>query len=307
MQAVVERVTSANFASVMHELVLSPLGMSSSSFDWSDVQADVHRPHRRAGQPMAPQFSAWAAAGGLYSTAPDLGRFVDALIAAGNSDGQLGPISRGRLEQVASSTPAAAGAFGLRRGGYGLGHAWTRGRKGRLTIANHGSNPGWRAMFAAIPERRAGLSVVANSDTGTLLTLEALMSWLAETGALSRRRNAPSRPQEPPQVPSPQSAWRLQDARSSRGQPRHGGQPPLPFSPASPSCPIPASSTDAGWARYRSDGWCIRVSHCAGRRGRRRRDCVGCRRHARAAGDIFATLDVSRTMADAVVMFAGRQ
>ena len=58
LQAVVERVTSAAFASVMHELVLSPLGMSSSSFDWSDVQDDVHRPHRRAGQPMAPQFSA---------------------------------------------------------------------------------------------------------------------------------------------------------------------------------------------------------------------------------------------------------
>ena len=45
-------------------------------------------------------------------------------------------------------------------------------------------------MFAAIPERRAGLSVVANSDTGTLLTLEALMSWLAETGALAAPQRA---------------------------------------------------------------------------------------------------------------------
>jgi CubicO group peptidase (beta-lactamase class C family) len=186
VQAAVERATTSSFNAVAHELVLSRLGMTRSSFDWSDVAQSSRQPHRATGYPATRQFSPWRAAGGLYSSAADLGRFVSALLAAGRRDDARGPVSSRGLNEVLTTSAAGLAAFHLRRGGYGLGHAWGRDTQGRMVIGNQGSNQGWKSLFLALPALDRALVVVTNSNSGELLSAEAAIWWLAQSGLSNR-------------------------------------------------------------------------------------------------------------------------
>ena len=61
--------------------------------------------------------------------------------------------------------------------GYGLGYG-VRLLPGEIRMVSHsGGNRGWRARFAALPDRGEGIVILTNSDTGDDLTNDLLRFW----------------------------------------------------------------------------------------------------------------------------------
>jgi hypothetical protein len=71
-----------------------------------------------------------------------------------------------------TAAPATDGRWGL---GYGLG--LTPG--GDLLAYHEGANRGWRAGLALLPDRRAGIALLANGDAGSAPIDAVVQQWLA--------------------------------------------------------------------------------------------------------------------------------
>jgi CubicO group peptidase (beta-lactamase class C family) len=171
-QLLVEELTGRPFTDYMQAEVLEPLGMTASSFRWSRTAATA-RPHDADGRPL-PDFSfAEQAAAGLVTTAPDLARFLAAALAGprGKPPGR-GVLSPAGVQVALTAAPATDGRWGL---GYGLG--LTPG--GDLLAYHEGANRGWRAGLALLPDRRAGIALLANGDAGSGPIDAVVQQWLA--------------------------------------------------------------------------------------------------------------------------------
>lgn len=82
LQLLVEEVSNQSFAEFMQQEVLDPLDMTQSTFEWTRRrQPDVATPYGVDGTVLPLYQFAAKAAGGLYTTALDLGRFVAAAMA----------------------------------------------------------------------------------------------------------------------------------------------------------------------------------------------------------------------------------
>ena len=174
LQLIIEEVTGETFSAYIQSAVLAPLGMARSSFEWPPA-LQAATAYQEPGQPLPNyRFTALAAAG-LYSTASDLGRFVAAGMAGPNRE----PPGRGLLsprdvELMFTSTVEMDTSTGL---GYGLGYG-VRLLPGEIRMVSHsGGNRGWRARFAALPDRGEGIVILTNSDTGDGLTNDLLRFW----------------------------------------------------------------------------------------------------------------------------------
>jgi CubicO group peptidase (beta-lactamase class C family) len=172
LQLLVEELTGRPFAAFMRTQVLAPLGMTASSFRWRRTAATA-RPHDRRGA-CSPDFAfAEQAAAGLVTTAPDLARFAAAALpgSQGEPPGR-GVLSPAAVQLALSAAPATDGRWGL---GYGLGLLPTGDR-----LAYHeGANRGWRAGLALLPDRRAGIVVLANGDGGDAPINAVVQQWVA--------------------------------------------------------------------------------------------------------------------------------
>jgi hypothetical protein len=71
-----------------------------------------------------------------------------------------------------TAAPATEGRWGL---GYGLGLT----PSGDLLAYHEGANRGWRAGLALLPDRRAGIVVLANGDDGSRPIDAVVQQWLA--------------------------------------------------------------------------------------------------------------------------------
>jgi CubicO group peptidase (beta-lactamase class C family) len=171
-QLLVEELTGRPFADYMQAEVLGPLGMTASSFRWSRT-AETARPHDANGRPLPDFAFAEQAAAGLVTTAPDLARFVAAALPGpqGEPPGR-GVLSPAGVRLALTAAPATEGRWGL---GYGLGLLPSGDR-----LAYHeGANRGWRAGLALLPDRRAGIAVLANGDAGSGPVDAVVQQWLA--------------------------------------------------------------------------------------------------------------------------------
>jgi CubicO group peptidase (beta-lactamase class C family) len=171
-QLLVEQLTGRPFTDYMQAEVLEPLGMTASSFHWSRTAATA-RPHDAHGRQIGDFAFAEQAAAGLVTTAPDLARFLAAALAGPRGE----PPGRGVLSPVGvrlalAAAPATDGRWGL---GYGLG--LTPG--GDLLAYHEGANRGWRAGLALLPDRRAGIALLANGDAGSAPIDAVVQQWLA--------------------------------------------------------------------------------------------------------------------------------
>jgi CubicO group peptidase (beta-lactamase class C family) len=111
--------------------------------------------HDRDGRPLPPYRFAELAAGGVCSTATDLGRLLAALL--------RGPEGRA----MARAQPGTDGAYGL-----GL-HLQRLGDDTRM-IWHDGSNRGWQSRIAGFPDRGWGIVVLTNGDGGGAVIADVL-------------------------------------------------------------------------------------------------------------------------------------
>jgi CubicO group peptidase (beta-lactamase class C family) len=171
-QLLVEQLTGRPFTDYMQAEVLEPLGMTASSFQWSPTAATA-RPHDAHGRQIGDFAFAEQAAAGLVTTAPDLARFLAAALAGprGEPPGR-GVLSPAGVQVALTAAPATDGRWGL---GYGLG--LTPG--GDLLAYHEGANRGWRAGLALLPDRRAGIALLANGDAGSAPIDAVVQQWLA--------------------------------------------------------------------------------------------------------------------------------
>ena len=172
LQLLVEELSGRPFADFMQAEVLEPLGMTASSFQWQRTAATAY-PHDADGGRIPDSAFAEQAAAGLMTTAPDLARFVAAALPGpdGEPPGR-GVLSPAGVRLAVTAAPATEGRWGL---GYGLGLLPSGDR-----LAYHeGANHGWRAGLALLPDRRAGIAVLANGDGGTAPINAVVQQWLA--------------------------------------------------------------------------------------------------------------------------------
>jgi CubicO group peptidase (beta-lactamase class C family) len=171
LQLLVEELTGSPFADYMQTEVLEPLGMTASSFRWSRT-AQTARPYDADGR-LVPDFVfAEQAAAGLVTTAPDLARFLAAALAGprGEPPGR-GVLSPAGVRLALTAAPATDGRWGL---GYGLGLL----PDGDRLAYHEGANRGWRAGLALLPDRRAGIALLANGDDGNAPIDAVVQHWL---------------------------------------------------------------------------------------------------------------------------------
>jgi CubicO group peptidase (beta-lactamase class C family) len=172
LQLLVEELTGRPFAQYLQAEVLAPLGMTASGFVWSRTAATAY-PHDADGGRIPDFAFAELAAAGLMTTAPDLACFLAAALAGprGEPPGR-GVLSPAGVRLALTAAPATGGRWGL---GYGLGLL----PGGDLLAYHEGANRGWRAGLALLPDRRAGIAVLANGDGGSVPIDAVVQEWAA--------------------------------------------------------------------------------------------------------------------------------
>jgi CubicO group peptidase (beta-lactamase class C family)/D-alanyl-D-alanine dipeptidase len=160
---ILQTVAGSPYADYLQRAVLSPMGMTHSSFKpepslmshlaeaqmWSYDGLNFPAPKFQLGE---------GPAGCMYSTVGDLGRFLSILFAEGKSQ-QAQVISASSLkemwhEQFASTSP---GKFGL---GFLLSSL-----DGQRMIGHGGAIYGFATQVAALPDRKLGVVVIATADS----------------------------------------------------------------------------------------------------------------------------------------------
>jgi CubicO group peptidase (beta-lactamase class C family) len=182
--AVLEKVYGKPFAAVMDDVLLGPVGMTHSTFDRTRIAATADRaighaqgmPNWRLDVPMT-------GAGGLYTSANDLARFLAFEIGDGTVGGRS--ILSSALLADQRTVPAPAAGPGA---GYALGVAKTRWRAERYQdIYNHGGGGfGFLSDFWFVPSVGIGVAILTNSSDHTLqgdLAIQILRGFVDEPGS----------------------------------------------------------------------------------------------------------------------------
>ena len=149
-QLAVERATGEPYSRVVERLVVRPLGMARTGFGCTaseDPPPGGASGHDADGKRLPAYRFAEQAAGGVCSTAGDMGRFAAALM--------RGPIATA----MAAPAPATDAE-------YGLGLHVERLRDGTRRLWHDGSNPGWQAQLEVFPDRDWALVILTNGDDG---------------------------------------------------------------------------------------------------------------------------------------------
>jgi CubicO group peptidase (beta-lactamase class C family) len=133
---ILERVEGKPFVELMRDSLLEPLGMNHSSFDRSVIRATAGRAVGHVHPyPKPPLDVPMTAAGGLYTSAADLARFLRFELNNGSIDDRVVLDSK-RLHEMETVSPPHVGA----PAGYALGvvrHRWNRW-DGRPDLFEHG-------------------------------------------------------------------------------------------------------------------------------------------------------------------------
>jgi CubicO group peptidase (beta-lactamase class C family) len=186
---ILERVYDKPFATLMGELLLRPLGMERSTFDRSEILAATDRAVGHSGPARdMPPFDAMTAAGGLYSSADDLARYLRFQLNGGSLDGRQ-VLDPGLMEQM-RTVPAP---HANEPAGYALGlirHRWVA--SGNADLFNHGGGGmGFLSDLWWSPPLGIGVAVLTNSadhDLQTGLALDILGDLAHQPGSVYNDR-----------------------------------------------------------------------------------------------------------------------
>ena len=166
LQRAIETITGKDLTALARERVLTPLGMTRSSYV-TEASFEPNRAvgHRRGGQAITPPGPPPAnalpvmrmpnAAGSLRTTANDYSRFMGVVVGAVE-----GPLRRDLREGMFNRQIVVRGALG-----WGMGWGLEE-RDGRTLIWHWGDNPGFKNFVIADPAARGGIVVFTNGDGG---------------------------------------------------------------------------------------------------------------------------------------------
>ncbi|MGA9762929.1 MAG: serine hydrolase domain-containing protein [Gaiellaceae bacterium] len=194
---ILERIESKSFAQIMRDSLLRPLGMSRSTFDRAAIRATTDRAVGHVSPyPKPPLDEPMTAAGGLYTSATDLARFLRFELDGGSIGGRvvLGPKWLHDM-QIVQSPQAGAPA------GYALGvvrHRWNQW-EGRPDLFEHGGGGfGFLTDMWWAPQLGLGVAVLTNSQDHQLqneISLSILTDLVSVSGVYNDRLTAlPWRP-----------------------------------------------------------------------------------------------------------------
>ena len=170
---ILERVEGKPFATLMRDSLLRPLGMSHSTFDRSAIRA---RDNRAQGHvrpyPAPPLVVPMTAAGGLYTSAADLARFLRFELNDGSVNGQVVLAPKWMHEMRTIPSPNAGAPAG-----YALGVARTRWNRfdQRPDLFLHGGGGfGFLSDLWWAPQLQVGVAILTNSQDHQLQETLAL-------------------------------------------------------------------------------------------------------------------------------------
>lgn len=178
LQLALERQSGLPFARLARRSVLGPLGMQRSDFAtppaFDDDVAVAYSVRIAAddgqgvpdGMALAPRTYPVAAAAGFWTSARDLGRFLEAHMARSAEE----PAGRGILRPetlVGMGTPVPPADR------YGLGYELPPPLDGHAVFMHTGTNLGWKAHLMVVPDLGIGIGALTNTDAGE--TLHAVM------------------------------------------------------------------------------------------------------------------------------------
>jgi CubicO group peptidase (beta-lactamase class C family) len=173
---VVARRSGLDYEDYVSERLLSPLGLSRTTFDRAPPAANAYfvEPYADRVRPEQNVIKgAFAAAGSLWSTTADLARWGVALV-----DGAEGVLRPETVEEMrAFQSMADLEEWKL---GWGLGLMLAR-EGDRIFVGHSGAMPGFLAFLAVSPKERSGAVVLVNSGAG--VKIEELTRKLAVVAA----------------------------------------------------------------------------------------------------------------------------
>jgi CubicO group peptidase (beta-lactamase class C family) len=189
--AILERVRGEPFAALMDNTLLAPLGMDHSTFDRASIRATADRAVGHYFGVAAPLVDVpMTAAGGLYSSASDMARFLGFQVDGGSIDGHaiLGPAL---VEEMRTVPAPNAGA----PAGYALGVSRTRWRaEGYQDLFSHGGGGfGFLADLWWAPRIGIGVAVLTNAGDHHLqgaLAISILRAFVDAPGSVFGERLA---------------------------------------------------------------------------------------------------------------------
>lgn len=154
LQRLVGEIAGGDYAEIVRERVLSPLGMSQSSMRQPPSSDNLALGHDDKGRPYGWNIYPEMAAAGLWTTPGDLGRALVAIMRSinGAPDAFLPPALGKQINKPAFGG-AALGVFV--DGGGRLSHS--------------GVNAGFRAVYVISPKRRRGYVIMSNGENGEAL------------------------------------------------------------------------------------------------------------------------------------------
>jgi CubicO group peptidase (beta-lactamase class C family) len=173
VQLLVSDITGKAFPEAMREFVLDPVGMTTSTYEQplpAAMRSRAALAYQRSGEPVrgGPHTYPEMAAAGLWTTPLDLAR-----VALDLEEGFQGRPSR------ILSVAMVKEMLTHQHDGYGLGIA-VSGDGRSLRIGHRGANAGYRCQWVQYPNRRQGVIVMTNSDSGGELMAELLRAIGAE-------------------------------------------------------------------------------------------------------------------------------
>lgn len=159
---ILQQVTGQPFADYERDHLFQPLGMVNSTFDMTVIRAYANRAigHVKFA-PTVPWAVPMVPAGGMYTSANDLARFIQFQLNHGVVDGQS-VLSPALLDEMLTVQFPVRG----QREGYALGVArtgWFKGRNADL-FSHGGGGFGFLSDLWWLPELKLGIAIVTNSS-----------------------------------------------------------------------------------------------------------------------------------------------
>jgi CubicO group peptidase (beta-lactamase class C family) len=160
VQLLIEDITGEKFDVWMKKNILTPFGMTSSSFEQplnKENRKHAATGYYQNGKQVVHVYPEKAAAG-LWTTPTDLAKF--AIKVSQISDGtQSGPINQNLIKEALTIQHPIEGY-----GGVGLGFFIKKSKNKPLSFSHSGGNEGFAADFVMYPELKKGCVVMINHD-----------------------------------------------------------------------------------------------------------------------------------------------